>query len=56
MSCSCLKIIHYTSCIFVKILHLSQLFFHMLTLKALMKLNATGRDGSDLNVSFNQYH
>ena len=37
-------------------MHLSQLFFHMLTLKALTKLNVTDRYGSDLNASMNQYH
>ena len=41
--CSSAKIVHYTSGILVKIMHLSQLFFHMLTLKALTKLNATDR-------------
>ena len=35
-SCSCAEIVYYTSSILVKIMHLSQLFFHMLTLKALM--------------------
>ena len=54
--CSCARIIHYTSGILVKIIHLCRLFFHMLTLKALTKLNATDRYGSDLNVSMNQYH
>ena len=49
MPCSSAKIIDYTSSIFVKIMHLSQLFFHMLTLKALRKLNVTDRYGSDLN-------
>ena len=38
----------------VKIMHLSQLF-HMLTLKALTKLNVIDRYGSDLNVSMNEY-
>ena len=33
--CSCVRIIHGISSIFVEIMHLSQLFFHMLTLKAL---------------------
>ena len=47
---------HYTSRFLVQIMHLSQLFFHMLTLKALMQLNVTDRYGSDLNVSMNQYH
>ena len=47
---------HYTSRFLVKIMHLSQLFFHMLTLKALIQLNVTDRYGSDLNVSMNQYH
>ena len=42
--------------ILVKIIHLSQLFLHILTLKALMKLNVTDRCGSDLNVSMSQYH
>ena len=35
-SCSCERNIHYTSCILVKIMDLIQLFFHMLTLKALV--------------------
>ena len=30
-SCPCTRIIHYTSNILVKIMHLSQLFFHVLT-------------------------
>ena len=47
---------HYTSGILVKIIHLSQLFFNMLTLKAQTKLNVAYRYGSDLNVSMNQYH
>ena len=34
-SCSCARIVHYTSSILVQIMHLSQIFFHMLTLKAL---------------------
>ena len=34
-SCSCVRIVYYTSSILVKIMHLSQLFFRMLTLKAL---------------------
>ena len=33
--CNALLIIHYTSSILFKIMHLSQLFFHMLTLQAL---------------------
>ena len=33
-------------------MHLIQLFFHMLTLKALVQL-VTNRYGSDLNVSMN---
>ena len=37
-------------------MHLSQLFIHMLTLKAHTKLNVTDREGSELNVSMNQYH
>ena len=36
--CSCVRIIHYTSSTLVKMMLLSQLFFHMLTLKALTKL------------------
>ena len=36
-------------------MHLSQLFFHMLTLENLTLLNVTDRYGSDLNVSMNQY-
>ena len=32
-SCSCARIVHYTSSILVKIMHLSQLFFLMLKLK-----------------------
>ena len=35
------KIIRYESGFLVKIMHLSQLFFHMQTLKALMKPNVT---------------
>ena len=35
---------------------LSQLFFHMLPLKALTKLKVTDRYRSDLNISMNQYH
>ena len=37
-------------------MHLNQLFFHMLTLKALTQLNVTVRYDSDLNISVNQYH
>ena len=37
-------------------MHFSQLFFLMLTLKALTKLNVTDRYGSNLNISVNQYH
>ena len=54
MTYLCARIIHYTSGILFKIMHVNQLFFHMLTLKALMKLNVTDREG--LNVSMNQYH
>ena len=43
LACSCARIISYTSGILVKIMNLSQLFIHMLTLKALMKLNVTNR-------------
>ena len=50
------RTVHYTSSFLVKIMHFSQLFFHMLTLKALMQLNVNDRYGSDLNVSMNQYH
>ena len=56
MTCSCARIIHYTTGTLVKIMYLSQLFFHTLTLKALTKLNVIDRYGSDLNVSMNQYH
>ena len=42
--------------LFSKIMHLSQLFFYMLTLTALTKLNVTDCYGSDLNVYMNQYH
>ena len=35
---------------------LSQLFFHMPTLKALTKLSVTNHYDNDLNVSMNQYH
>ena len=45
-TCSCTRSFCYTTGILVKIMHLSQLFFHMLTLKALTKLN----------VSMKQYH
>ena len=34
--CSCARSIHYTSSILVKVIDLIQLFFHMLTLKALV--------------------
>ena len=34
-SCSCAKVIFHTLSILVKIMYLSQLFFHMLTVKAL---------------------
>ena len=54
-TCSCARIIHYTTSTLVKIMHLSQLFFHMLTLKALRKLTVTDLYGNDLNVSMNQY-
>ena len=54
-SCSCARIIDYTSSILVKIINLSQVFLHMLTLKALTKLSVTSRYGSDLNDSMNQY-
>ena len=37
-------------------MHFSQLFFLMLTLKTLTKLNVTDRYGSNLNISVNQYH
>ena len=37
-------------------MQLSLLFLHMLTLKALAKLNVTDRWSSELNVSMNQYH
>ena len=56
MTCSCARIIHYITGTLVKIIYLSQLFFHMLTFKALTKLNVTNHYGSDLNVSMNQYH
>ena len=56
MSCSSARIIHYTSSILVKVMLLSKLFSHMLTLKALTKLNVTDRSVSGLNVSVNQYH
>ena len=56
MSYSCMRIIHLKSSILVKIMHLSQLFFHMLTLEALKKLYVTNPYGSDINVSMNQYH
>ena len=56
MTCSFVRIIHYTSGILVKIMYLSQLFFHMLTLRALMKLNVPNHQVSDLNVYMNQYH
>ena len=36
-------------------MHLSQPFFHMLLPKALTKVNATDRYGSDLKVSMNLY-
>ena len=36
-------------------MHLSKVFFRMLTLKALTKLNVTYYD-IDLNVSMNQYN
>ena len=38
---SCARIIHYTSGILVKIMLLSQLFFHTPTHKALIELNVT---------------
>ena len=47
---------HYASGILVKIIHLSQLFFHMLTLKVLTKLNVIDSYSTDLNVYMNQYH
>ena len=56
MSYSCARIINYTSSNLVKIIHLIQLFFHMLTLQALTELNVTDRYGSDLNVSINQLY
>ena len=34
----------------VKIMYISELFFHMLTLKALTELSVTDRYGSDLKV------
>ena len=37
-------------------MHLSQVFFRMLTLKALTKLNVTYCYDIDLNVSMNQYN
>ena len=37
-------------------MHLSQLFFQMLTLRDLEKLNVAACYGSDLIVSMNQYH
>ena len=55
-SCSCARIVDYTSSVLVKIMLLSQFFLHMLTLKALVYLNVTDRYGSNLNVSMNQYH
>ena len=43
MTYSCARIFHDTSDVLFKIMHLSQLLFHMLTLKAMMKLNASNR-------------
>ena len=40
-ACSCARIIHYTSGILVKVTYFSQLFFHVLILKALTKHNVT---------------
>ena len=37
-------------------MHLSQLFFYILTLKAQTQLTVADRYGSDLNVFMNQYH
>ena len=56
LSFSCARIIRYTLGTLVKIMHLSRLFFHMLTLKTQTKLNVSDHYGSDLNVSMNQYH
>ena len=52
--CSCARNICYTSSILVKIIDLIQLFFHMLTLKALVYLNITNHFSSELNFSMNQ--
>ena len=40
-TCSCARTIRYASVILVKMMHFNKLFFHMLTLKPLMKLNVT---------------
>ena len=48
MTCLCARIIYYTSVILVKIIDFSQFFFHILTLKALKKLNVTDRFSASL--------
>ena len=53
-SCPCVRIVHYALSMLVKIMDLFQLFFNILTLKALVQLNVTNCYGSDLNVSMNQ--
>ena len=50
----CARNIHCTSSILVKIMDLIQLFFCMLTLKALVELNITNCYGNGQRVSLNQ--
>ena len=51
-----MRAICYALSILLKIMHLSQSFFCMLKIKAMMKVNVSYCYGNDLKVFMNQYH